>query len=196
MKKLALVSVLALSSLLGATAHAESSLVVGSGSAIADLKFKVVIPRVLFLGVGTGAATLVASSAKDTLSFDYSTNAATIGTGVPAASITNDSSGAFAGSVVPVKVFGNGGQITLTTTNPSDLTNTSGDTIPFSQISAITSVAGLPVPALSGGTSAPVLTTGTKVTNQSANWTFAYANTVTPAAGTYTGTVTYTASMP
>ena len=49
---------------------------------------------------------------------------------------------------------------------------------------------------MSGGTSAPVLTTGTKVTSQTANWTFAYANTVTPAAGTYTGTVTYTASMP
>jgi hypothetical protein len=198
MKKLALVSILAFSSLLAATAHAESSFVTGSGSAAADLKFKVIIPRVLFLGVGSGAGALTSTASKDTLTFDYTTNASAVGTaGTAAGSITND--GGFTGSVVPVKVFGNGGQITLTTTNVANLVNTAtpADTIPFTQITATSSLpAGLPVPGLGGGTSQPALTAGTKVTNQTATWTFAYANATTPAAGTYSGTVTYTASMP
>ncbi len=194
MKKLASVIALTLGSLVAATAQAESTFVTGTGSAAADLKFKIVIPRVLFLGVGTGAATLATNTAKDTLTFDYTNNASAVGTGVAAASITND--GAFVGSVVPVKVFGNGGQITLTTSNPVNLTSGT-DTIPFTQITATSSdPVNLAVPALTGGTSAPVISTGTKVTNRTANWTFAYANTVAAPVGTYTGTVTYTASMP
>jgi hypothetical protein len=34
------------------------------------------------------------------------------------------------------------------------------------------------------------------VTNRTANWTYAYANTANAAAGTYEGTITYTATMP
>jgi hypothetical protein len=119
MKKLALVSALALSSLLTTPAQAESSFVVGTGSAAANLNFKVVIPRVLFLGVGTGAATtpMATNSTKDTLTFDYTTNAAALGTGAAAASVTNNGP-VPAGGGFPVRVFGNGGQITLTTTNP------------------------------------------------------------------------------
>jgi hypothetical protein len=197
MKKLALVSALALSSLLTTPAQAESSFVVGTGSAAANLNFKVVIPRVLFLGVGTGAATtpMATNSTKDTLTFDYTTNAAALGTGAAAASVTNNGP-VPAGGGFPVRVFGNGGQITLTTTNPVSLTSGT-DTIPFTQITATSSDAtNLAVPALTGGTSTPVLSTGTKVTDRSATWTYAYSNSTVAPAGTYNGTVTYTASMP
>ncbi|MFM9902668.1 MAG: hypothetical protein ACKVOT_16770, partial [Polaromonas sp.] len=67
----------------------------------------------------------------------------------------------------------------------------------FTQITSATSDPLLPVPVANGGTANPTFNTGsTKVTTRTANWTYAYANTVTPAAGTYNGTVTYTASMP
>ncbi|UUZ74540.1 hypothetical protein LP414_19155 [Polaromonas sp. P1(28)-13] len=58
MKKLILVSALSLASLLTVTAHAESNIVVGAGTAAAKLDFRVILPRVLFLGVGTGASAL------------------------------------------------------------------------------------------------------------------------------------------
>ena len=46
----------------------------GAGTAAAELELRVVIPRVLFLGVGTGAATLATNTTVDELTFDYSTN--------------------------------------------------------------------------------------------------------------------------
>ncbi len=199
MKNLILVSALSLASLVSFTAHAESNLVVGTGSAAARLDFRVVVPRVLFLGVGTGAsaAVLANNTTVDRLTFDYTGNPTAVGTGVAASSITN--SAAFAGNAFPVRVFGNNGQIVITATNPVNLVNTAtpADTIPFTQITGSSSSAALPVPAVSGGTSSPAFSAGsTKVTNSTANWTFVYANTVNAAAGTYDGQVTYTAAMP
>jgi hypothetical protein len=202
MKKLLLASALGLMGLASTGAHADSQLVVGAGSAAARLDFRVVIPRVLFLGVGTGAtaATPATVNTVDRISFDYSTNAAAVGTGAAAASITNTGP-VPAGATLPVKVIGNNGQVVLTATNPATLVSTTvpADTIPFSQITATSSlvtVGGVPAPALSGGTSNVILTSGTKVTNAGANWTFAFANTAVVPAGTYDGRVTYTAAMP
>lgn len=197
MKKHILISALSLASLLTVSAHAESNFVVGAGTAAAKLDFRVIIPRVLFLGVGTGAAALSTNATVDRLTFDYTTNAAAVGSGAAAASITN--SAGFAGNAIPVRVFGNNGQVVLTATNPANLVNsaTPADTIPFTQITGTSSDAALDHPALGGGTSNVTLNAGsTKVTARNANWTFAYANTVDAAAGTYNGQVTYTASMP
>ena len=197
MKKHILVIALSLVSLAPFAAHAESNFVVGAGTAAARLDFRVILPRVLFLGVGTGAAGTVANATVDALIFDYTTNGGAIGSGAAAASITN--TGGFAANAIPVRVLGNNGQIVLTSTNSGNLVNsvTPADTIPFTQITSNTSDPLLPVPVANGGTANPTFNTGsTKVTTRTANWTFAYANTVTPAAGTYNGTVTYTASMP
>jgi hypothetical protein len=197
MKKHILIIALSLLSLVSMSARAESNVVVGAGTAAARLDFRVVLPRVLFLGVGTGAAGTVANATVDRLIFDYTTNGAAVGTGAVAGSITN--TGGFALNAIPVRVLGNNGQIVLTSTNSGNLVNsvTPADTIPFTQITSTTSDPLLPVPVATGGTANPTFNTGsTKVTTRTANWTFAYANTVTPAAGTYNGTVTYTASMP
>jgi hypothetical protein len=89
---------------------------------------------------------------------------------------------------------------TVTATLPASLTDTAGDTIPFGQISWISGgnldTGAEPFPA--GSFNATTLTVGGISQNHWAEscWTFSYANTVVPAAGTYTGRVTYTLSAP
>lgn len=176
-------------------ASAESQLVIGTGSASARLDFRVIVPRVLFLGVGTGAAAVGNNTTVDTVTFDYSGNPADLGTGTAANTIT--------GNVVPVRVVGNAGQITLAANTTGALTNATADTIPWSEISASSSLAALPSPVIpntgAGATSNVTLSSGTKITDRSANWTFSYANSAVVAPGTYgttNGRVTYTAAMP
>lgn len=90
---------------------------------------------------------------------------------------------------------------TLTADVPATLSNGSGGTIPFSQISWTSSGAGdtgaQPFPAgtfVAGSTQ----TIGTIARNQWAEscLTFSYANTAVVPAGTYAGTVRYTLSAP
>jgi hypothetical protein len=171
-------------------ASAESQLAT-SGPAAAKLNFRVIIPRVLFLGVGTGATTtpFATNATVDNAIFDFTTNSAAVGTGAAAGTIT--------GNIVDVRLFGNNGQVTLTATNAANLINGAGDTIPFTQFTSASNNAGLAVPAFGGGTTSPSLTAvGSKITDLTAQWTFSYANTVNAAPGTYNGQVTYTASMP
>jgi len=170
-------------------ASAESQLVVGgNNSAAARLDFRVVVPRVLLLQVGTVGSV-------DLVEFDLGTNEP--GTGTPV--------GRTGGAAVPVRVLGNNGPITLAVTNSGDLTTgTAGETIPWTQIAVTsTSTSGSPIPhpsaAFNGNT--VLTTTAGKVTNSQANWTFNYLNNLTVPAGTYggvntnNGRVTYTASM-
>lgn len=195
-KSLLLKSTLALALATPLLASAESQLVTGgSGSATARLDFRIVVPRVLFLGVGTGAAGFATNTTVDTVTFDYTGNPADIGTGAAAGTIT--------GNVVPVRVVGNNGQVTLTASTTGALTNATADTIPWSQITATSSVAALPSPVIpntgAGTASNVTLSSGTRITDRSANWTFAYANSAVVAPGTYgttNGRVTYTAAMP
>lgn len=192
---LILKSALALALATPLLASAESQLINGAGSATARLDFRVVVPRVLFLGVGTGAAGLTTNTTVDTVTFDYSSNPAAVGTGAAAGAIT--------GNVVPVRVVGNNGQITLTASTTGALTNATADTIPWSEITATSSLGALPSPVIpntgAGTASNVTLSSGTRITDRSANWTFSYANSAVVAPGTYgttNGRVTYTAAMP
>jgi hypothetical protein len=89
---------------------------------------------------------------------------------------------------------------TVTATLPASLADAAGDTIPFSQISWISGgnqdTGAEPFPA--GSFNATTLSVGSISQNHWAEscWTFSYANSVVPAAGTYTGRVTYTLSAP
>jgi len=93
------------------------------------------------------------------------------------------------------------GSINVTATVPASLIDAAGDTLSFGKISWTSSgtddTGAEPFPA---ATFAPgtVQTIGAIAQNQWAEscWTFSYANNTVPAAGTYTGTVTYTASAP
>lgn len=168
-------------------ASAESQLTIGAGTAAARLNFEVVIPRILFLAVGTGNATLGTDTTVDEVVFDYSTNPTAVGTGAAAGAIT--------GNAVPVRVLGNNGEIDITAGGSgSGLSNGAGDVIPWTEITATSSEATFPVPAV-GATASPTLN-GTRLTDRTATWTYSFANSAIVAPGTYTGTVTYTASMP
>jgi hypothetical protein len=96
---------------------------------------------------------------------------------------------------------GGGSSATLTASVPASLTSAAGVTIPFSQISWTSSGIGdsgaQPFPSgtfTAGGTQS----IGTISRNQWAEscWTFSYANTIVPAAGSYTGVVLYTLTAP
>jgi hypothetical protein len=206
MKKLAAI-VLASTAAFSGSAKAESVLdtnPAGGFVAAARHDFIVVIPTFLFFGVGPGALTpLVANASIGAITFT-----------VPAANVGDASAvagtgGDAAASAVNVSLRGNAGPITITETNDSPggvgLITAAGfltdGAIPLTQISTSSSNANLNAPALSnagGGTSTPLVTS--RVTNQTAVWTYSYINTVTPAAGTYgglgRGRVTYTATMP
>ncbi len=186
-KALLLKSALALALATPLLASAESQLVTGAGSATARLDFRVVVPRILFLAVGTGSGAFATNTTIDTVTFDYTGNPAAVGTG----------------AVVPVRVVGNNGQVTLAASTTGALTNGTADTIPWTEITATTSLAALPsptIPATGAGTASNVtLSSGTRITDRSANWTFSYANSAVVAPGTYgttNGRVTYTAAMP
>lgn len=90
------------------------------------------------------------------------------------------------------------GTAALTVSSPTNLTNGS-DLIPFSQISWVMSGNGdsvfqFPNGAFTGGSQ--TLATFPANTWKEQCMTFSYANTVVPAAGTYTGRATYTLSLP
>lgn len=164
-------------------ASAESQLVVGAGTAAADLNFRVVIPRVLFLAVGTGNASLASNTTKDELEFNYSSNPADVGSGADTAA-----------QGVSVRVLGNNGQITLAAAGSGTGLTNGTDTIAWSEIlSSSTDATNLEVPTV-GGTAAPLLNSA-RVTSRNATWNYRYSNTDVVAPGAYTGTITYTATM-
>ena len=185
-KSLILKSAMALALAAPLLASAESDLTIGTGSAAAKLNFQVVIPRVLYLAVGTGNATLADNGTVDLLTFDYSSAPADIGSGVDSAA-----------QGVNVRVLGNNGQIAIAASGSGTGLVSSldaADIIPWTEVLASSTVPALAAPAV-GGSANPTLTAG-KVTNSSAVWNFRYSNTAIAAPGTYTGQVTYTATMP
>lgn len=154
----------------------------------------------LYLQVGSAGASI------DTVQFDL--------TGLPPASgVTatlppfglgaGASLSASVGGSLTVIVRSNAGAITLSATNNGGglgLSNGAGQFINYAQITTASNNSGLPAPVLSnaGGSSVSVAATAHagRVTVQSATWTYTFANTATPAAGVYTGQVTYTAAAP
>ncbi|QCB47798.1 hypothetical protein [Hydrogenophaga sp. PAMC20947] len=171
-------------------ASAESRLVIGNGNAAAKLDFRVVVPRVLFLAVGTGASGFARNTKVDMLTFNYASAAAAATLGNKTASTAQN---------VSVKVLGNNGQIEIGAvgSNVEGLVGaTTGDTIPWAEIIAKSDDAtNFDVPAV-GGSAKPTISSGSKVTLHQTTWKYSYANNTVPASGTYNGTVTYTATMP
>lgn len=191
-KAFVLKSALALAMVSPMLASAESNLVINGSPATARLDFRIVIPQVLLLQVGSTGANNV-----DLIEFNLPTTT-TLGDSTSPVARTN-------GGAVPVRVLGNNGAITLAVSNTGDLSNGAGDSIPWTSIgvtSAPVSGGGVPHPATSFSGSTVLPTTGGKITDSQAQWTFSYLNNIVPAAGAYggvnsnNGRVTYTASMP
>jgi hypothetical protein len=179
--KSALVLAMALPVLAMADSQLVTSTATSSPGAVANLKFSVIIPKVLSLQVGpagTGASNIT------TLTFDYTAAAATVGNSTPSAA-----------QGVTVSVLGNNGTISLSAagsgtglvgTDPTDI-------IAWTKIAATTGGT-LPVPTV-GNAAIPVTVTSGKLTVRSGTWNYSYANDAVVPSGTYTGQITYTATM-
>lgn len=170
-------------------ASAESNVTTGAGtiSATARLNFSVLIPRFIFLQVGTGTFLAANGTIND---IDFTPALTVVGDGTPVAATAG--SGNLGNGGVTVRIVGNAGNVTLGATGPANLTS-GGNSIPWTQIStAITG--GATHPTVNGANAAFPATAG--VVNINGTWVFTYLNNATPAAGTYTGQVLYTATTP
>ena len=194
----------ALAAAVPVASHAESNISTGNGALTANarLDFRVTIPKVLFLQVGTGTS-LAANGTINLI--DFVVPAANVGDATPIAATAV--SGDLGAGTVTARVIGNNGAVTLTSTSTGALSNGSGDTISFGQISGaaavLTSATPLAVPAIiDGGTTTTNVPAVGKIVNRDARWTFQYLNAAAVAPGIYggvntnNGRVTYTASMP
>lgn len=171
-------------------ANAESNITTGTGTitATARVNFSVTIPRFIFLQVGTGTL-LAANSTIDTISFTPAV--AVVGNGTAVAATAG--SGNLGNGGVTVRIIGNAGNVTLGAVSTPALLTSGSNTIPWTQIStAITG--GATHPTINGANAS--FTATANVVNITGTWIYSYLNTVTPASGTYTSQVTYTATTP
>lgn len=166
------------------TASAESDRVNGTTnlSANARVDFQVNIPKFVSLRVGTPATTI------DNVIFDVAE--ASIGNGTD---VSATSGGDVGPGVLTARVLSNGGNVSLDANSNGPLTNGT-QTIAWSEILANSSSVSLPAPAIDGATQS-LTAAANGVVNEQADWTFSYSNTDIVAAGSYTGRVTYTASV-
>jgi hypothetical protein len=187
-------------------AHADSAFTTGAGSPITasgHLDFQIVIPKLLFLQVGTGT-NLAANATVNQIAF--SVPAANVGDGSVISATAG--SGDLGNGVVTARVIGNNGTVTFTSTTIGALGNGSGDTISYGQI-ATAAAANTSAVILAHQTLADAATTTVtltpaagKVLSRDAKWTYTYTNAAVVPPGTYGGVnannsrVTYTASMP
>ena len=171
-------------------------------TASAHLDFTVTVPKFVYVRIGTGT-NMANNTTVDSLV--YNVPAANVGDGTSISGTGGDLS---AGQVT-ARVMGNNGTIAFSSTTLGAMSNGSGDSISWSQMAVAvatnTSATALPSPTLAdGATTSTNLTptSGTKVTNLDAKWTFTYKNQNVVAAGTYggvntnNGRVTYAVSMP
>lgn len=189
-----------------APVFANSTYVTGSATplvATANLDFTIVVPRMLFLRVGTAGANYTTTTTIDNLVFTLP--GVNNGDGTVIAGVGGD----LAAGSVTARLIGNAGPISFTSSTVGALSNGNGDTISYAQIATstavLTSATALPHPTLADGAVTTLSITpaaGTKVVNRDAKWTFTYLNQNVVAAGTFggvnvqNGRATYTASMP
>lgn len=187
--------------------HAESNVQTGAGAltATAHVDFQIIIPKILFLRVGTGSPYNPGPLATDTTinMITFTATAANLGSGALAGT-----GGDLTGGVVTAALISNSaGAITFSAAaNAAGLSDGAGDFIPFTQISTTAAAGSLPTQlaplALTNGTTTSTITPVGKTYSADAKWTYTYANNTFPPVGTYGGVginnsrVTYTASVP
>jgi hypothetical protein len=184
---------LLLLSLVGATdiSRAESDINSGSAAnlaAIAHLNFRVGVPRVIYLRIGTGTYFAdVATRNRVT----FTTTAANVLAGNPIPGTPS------AGPVV-ARVVSNGGNVSFRASGTNGGLASGPNRIPWTRIVPTASGGSLVHPAIGNGAPGAVTTlvaTG-GIVDQSATYTFSYTNATAVPPGTYNGRVTYTATLP
>lgn len=196
MKKHLLVALI--SGLVASSAVAESNISASAGttslSTSASLKFKVLVPRILYLRVGSVGSTI------DEVTF-------TVGLAAPLDDLSSDidnvpysaaippASGGAAtvtGGAVAVQLWNNVGSVDLNCAG--DALSNGSDNIPLADIK-VTDGGTLDHPGTDLGCGS-ISVGSAGVTNLSDTWTYSYTPTTLPATGTYTTEITYTASQP
>jgi len=193
-----------------AESNVQSGAATSNPGATAHVDFTIVIPKILYLRVGTGSSyttgVYTSNPAVDLITF--SPAAGVVGNGAAVAGTGGDQGGPPATGAETAAIVSNSGNVTLNVTSNGALNDGGADTIAFTQITTtpktLTSATALPAPALVNGASANVVINApaTKVIVQDAVWTYTYNNTTLPPAGTYggvninNGRVVYTATMP
>ena len=169
-------------------ALADQSVSAGNSTAV-DLNFEIIIPTFVYFRVGTALTGSV-----DLISFSPTANDVATGTTIGGAG------GDLGGGAVTVTLITNRNTATIDETNDglgNGLDDGGTNYISYAQINTA-DTGSIPAPVLSdagGGTS--VVTPGGPVINVSDVWTYTYVNPATPPVpGTYTGTVTYTVTVP
>ncbi|WP_157667658.1 hypothetical protein [Comamonas serinivorans] len=198
-------------------AWADAQQTTGS-PARAQLDFSLRIDKFIYLRVGSGSnpggtdggSGPAANATQDTVVFNVTPTVApapaALTNGNDLSRSWNGSSPSFSGTptaTLPVAVRSNAGPVSIAAQVSAPLSNGS-HTIPMSAIGVTSSSSALPAPALpAAGTGAAVLVptggTGTSaapslLTQQTANWTFTYTHPPATPAGSYSGTVTFTAT--
>lgn len=174
---------------LSATTFAASNFATGASGTLTtsvNLNFSITIPRFILLRVGSAASV-------NTLAYAPTVTEIVNSTGVLA---TGGDTGP-GNSDVTVRVIGNGGgNITLTAATGTPNLVSGGNTMPWSTLTATNPTGSITAPPFNSGST--VLTPSGGVINQSGSWRYTWANppSTVYAAGTYAGTVTYTAAMP
>ena len=160
----------------------SGSLAVTPG-AVARLNFRIIVPKVLYLRVGSGVDFANTPTVDEVLFTVPPGDASTPGT------IVN---GVGSAGAITARIYGNGGNVTLRNVGSGSGLVGGANTIPWSQI----------LPNLIAGTLAnpPINSSRTvaavgRMVNESATWGFRYDNTPVAAEGDYRGQVTYTATM-
>jgi len=192
--------------LASAESNVQTSTTNAALSATAHVNFSVVIPKSLYLRVGTGSAyasgTLAANATIDTITFTPAVGA--VGNSVAVAGVGGDLSG----GVETAAIVSNGGNVSLVANTGGPLNDGAGHNIAYTQITTTASAGTFPTlltpPTLANGASNTVTLTApaSGVVMADAQWKYQYANANTVPAGTYgstvanNGQVTYTASMP
>ncbi len=173
-------------------ANAESTVATGAGalSTTARVDFQITIPKFVSLRVGSAAAAISLVT--------FAPTAAQVDAG----GAVTGAGGDLGGGAVTAIVRGNSGNVTLGASTVGSGLASGTDTISWAQITTATNVPALAPPVLANGASAPTTVTAVGgVVNQSAVWTYSYANSAVVPAGVYGGTggtngrVTYTASV-
>jgi hypothetical protein len=189
-------------SALVAAAHAEETTDNTSPyAATARLDFTVTIDKFIYLRIGPTGTTVPTVGFALTPSIPATPSTPANGAGVAVAWSGGAPAWTVAASnaVLPVEVRSNAGTVTLRASVAAPL-NSGSASLPMTAVTISSDNAGLPAPPLpASGSGSAVNVAGTAfgnlVTQQSANWSFAFT-AANPPAGQYSGQVGFTASAP
>jgi len=157
-----------------------------------DVNFSMNIPSVFRFTLGAAGSTPTVTWSAGTIT------AVNLGTGADIASdtVTNGGAGANGTTQVRYALLSNLNETNVTIAASAGNLTSGGNNIPLTEIiSTATTVvtgSGIAMPASGGSTN--VNYPGSGVINEAGYWNYAFDNTAIYPAGTYTGTITYTAT--